>query len=102
MGIQARCIVVGTAAARLVSRGVAGPSLARPVRSALSAGVQGSSAKLLRTVAGCNPGTTDEDLRKALLKFIADFANWDLASNHTYVDVSRALVRRHTRKGHPL
>ena len=29
-------------------------------------------------VAGCNPGTTDEDLRKALLKFIGDFANWDL------------------------
>ena len=27
--------------------------------------------KLLRAVAGCNPGTTDEDLRKALLKFIA-------------------------------
>src|SRR5882724_4890435 len=37
----------------------------------------------LRQVAGCNPGTTDEDLRKALLKFIADFANWDLASNRT-------------------
>jgi putative DNA methylase len=49
--------------------------------------------KLLRQVAGCNPGTTDEDLRKALLKFIADFANWDLASNRTYLDVSRALVK---------
>ncbi|TVR84791.1 MAG: DUF1156 domain-containing protein [Rhodospirillales bacterium] len=48
--------------------------------------------KLLRQVAGCNPGTTDEDLRKALLRFIADFANWDLASNRTYLDVSRALV----------
>src|SRR5438552_1203315 len=30
--------------------------------------------KLLRQVAGCNPGITDEDLRKALLRFIADFA----------------------------
>lgn len=49
--------------------------------------------KLLRQVAGCNPGTTDEDLRKALLKFIGDFSNWDLASNRTYLDVSRALVK---------
>jgi adenine-specific DNA methylase len=32
-------------------------------------------------------------LRQALLKFIADFANWDLASNRTYIDVSRALVK---------
>ena len=49
--------------------------------------------KLLRQVAGCNPGTTDEELRKALFKFIADFANWDTASNRTYLDVSRALVK---------
>ncbi len=49
--------------------------------------------KLLRQVGGCSPGTTDEDLRKALLRFIADFANWDLASNRTYLDVSRALVK---------
>jgi putative DNA methylase len=48
--------------------------------------------KLLQQVPGCNPGTTDVDLRKALLKFIADFANWDLASNRTYLDVSRALI----------
>ncbi len=49
--------------------------------------------KLLRQVAGCNPGATDEDLRKALLKFIGDFANWDLAWNRTYLDVSHALVK---------
>src|SRR2546426_1547856 len=49
--------------------------------------------KLLPQVGGCNPGTRDEDLRKALLKFIADFANWDLAANRTYLEVSRALVR---------
>ncbi len=49
--------------------------------------------KLLRQVAGCNPGTTDADLRKALLKFIGDFANWDLASNRTYLEISRALVK---------
>lgn len=42
---------------------------------------------------GCNPGTTDEDLRKALLKFIADSANWDNAARPTYLEVSRALVK---------
>src|SRR5690349_199162 len=36
---------------------------------------------------------SDEDLRTALLKFIADFANWDRATNRTYLDVSRALVK---------
>lgn len=49
--------------------------------------------KLLRSVGGCNPGTTDEDLRKALLRFVADFANWDNATKSTYLDVSRALVK---------
>lgn len=38
-------------------------------------------------------GTGDVGLRKALFKFIADFANWDLAANRNYVQVSRALVR---------
>jgi adenine-specific DNA methylase len=38
-------------------------------------------------------GPTDEDLRKALLKFIADFANWDLAANRIYLGVSRGLVK---------
>ncbi|MGH8567079.1 MAG: DUF1156 domain-containing protein, partial [Gammaproteobacteria bacterium] len=49
--------------------------------------------KRLREVGGCNPGTTDEDLRRALLRFIADFANWDLAAHRTYIEVSRALVK---------
>ncbi len=48
---------------------------------------------LLPRVGGCNPGTTDEDLRKALLKFIADFASWDNAAQRTYLEVSRALVK---------
>ena len=47
----------------------------------------------LPQVAGCRPDTTDEGLRKALLRFIADFANWDLAANQIYLDVSRALVK---------
>jgi putative DNA methylase len=38
-------------------------------------------------------GPKDEDLRRALLKFIADFANWDLAANRTYLDVARALMK---------
>ena len=49
--------------------------------------------KLLPQVGGCPPGTTDEDLRKALLKIIADFANWDNAAQSTYLEVSRALVK---------
>ena len=38
-------------------------------------------------------GTADENLRKALLKFIGDFANWDLSSDATYLEVSRGLVK---------
>ncbi|MGE3343563.1 MAG: DUF1156 domain-containing protein [Vicinamibacterales bacterium] len=49
--------------------------------------------KRLPEVGGCNPGTTDEQLRAALLKFIANFANWDNASQPVYLDVSRALVK---------
>ena len=36
---------------------------------------------------------SDADLRKALLNFIADFANWDLAADPTYLKVGRDLVR---------
>ena len=42
---------------------------------------------------GCGGGETDEDLRRGLLKFIADFANWDVAAHPAYLEVSRALVR---------
>jgi adenine-specific DNA methylase len=38
-------------------------------------------------------GFKNEDLRKSLLKFIGDFANWDLSSDRTYVEVSRGLVK---------
>ena len=48
--------------------------------------------RLLPTV-GAGRGATDEDMRKGLLKFIADFANWDLAAKPTYLEVSRALVK---------
>ena len=36
---------------------------------------------------------TDEGLRRTLLKFIADFANWDNAANDDYLRTGRALVR---------
>jgi putative DNA methylase len=37
--------------------------------------------------------SNDGDLRKALLKFIGDFSNWDLSTNQTYLEVSRGLVK---------
>ena len=36
---------------------------------------------------------TDMDLRKALLKFISDFANWDYAAKSEYLETGRGLVR---------
>ncbi|RTH20142.1 DNA methyltransferase [Thermus scotoductus] len=38
-------------------------------------------------------GPSDEDLRRALLGFIANFANWDLAAQSAYLGVSRDLVK---------
>lgn len=38
-------------------------------------------------------GPKNDDLRHSLLKFIGDFANWDLSSDRTYLEVSRGLVK---------
>jgi len=38
-------------------------------------------------------GAKDENLRQSLLKFIGDFANWDLLTDRTYLEVSRGLVK---------
>ncbi len=38
-------------------------------------------------------GVTDIHLRQALLKFIADFANWDAAADPVYLDAAHALVK---------
>ena len=35
----------------------------------------------------------DEGLRRTLLKFIADFANWDRAADRAWLDTGRALVK---------
>ncbi len=48
--------------------------------------------KLLPTIRG-NVGPTDEELRKALLEFIGDFASWEMSSNRSYLEVSRELVK---------
>ena len=50
-------------------------------------------ARQLLPSVGCGRGETDERLRQGLLKFIANFANWDNAAEHTHLDVSRALVK---------
>ncbi len=50
-----------------------------------------AARKLLPTVGG-GKGKSDTDLRRGLLKFIADFANWDNAANSTFLDVGRSLV----------
>jgi adenine-specific DNA methylase len=54
-------------------------------------GFKMKARQLLPQVQG-TPGVGDEGLRKALLKFIADFANWNLAAHRSYLEISRALV----------
>ena len=49
--------------------------------------------RLLKPMPNCGPATTDLELRKALLSFIADFANWDNSANVTYLECARGLVR---------
>lgn len=48
--------------------------------------------KLLPQVGGGSIGTNAK-LREGLLKFIGDFANWDLSANTTYLAVARGLVK---------
>ena len=36
---------------------------------------------------------TDDGLRKVLLRFIADFANWDNAAREEYLETGRGLVQ---------
>ena len=47
---------------------------------------------LLPPIAG-KIGLQDIDLRKAILRFIGAFANWDLSSHPAYLEVSRGLVK---------
>ena len=40
-----------------------------------------------------NPGLNDLDLRRELLRFIGDLANWDNATSATYLEAARAMVK---------
>ncbi len=67
-----------------------------PIRAIRTARKSSISKRAFSSCVRCpadNPDTADNELRKALLKFIADFASWTLAANRTYLDVSRALVK---------
>lgn len=55
-------------------------------------GFKQKARQLLPSVQG-QVGTSDEQLQKALLRFIGDFASWELTSNRRYVEVARALVK---------
>jgi putative DNA methylase len=44
----------------------------------------------------------DEGLRKALLNFVGDFANWNLSADRSYTETARALVRSAHPDGTPL
>ena len=35
----------------------------------------------------------DDGLRRALLKFIGDFSNWDLSNNSLYEETARSLIK---------
>lgn len=48
--------------------------------------------KLLAKLPG-SIGPKDEDLRRALLRFIGDFANWDVSSHPVWLEVGRGLVK---------
>jgi ribA/ribD-fused uncharacterized protein len=52
-----------------------------------------AKAKKLLPQVGCGKGETDAKLREGLLKFIGDFANWDFATNATFLEVARGLVK---------
>lgn len=47
-------------------------------------------------------GSSDEDLRTALLRFIGAFANWDNSTNPTFLEVGRGLIKAAHPKETPL
>ena len=49
--------------------------------------------RLLAPVPMISLGPDDEGLRKALLKFIADFSNWDNSASQTYLECAQGLVK---------
>lgn len=63
-----------------------------PCSPACPATFKKKARSLLSGVPG-KVGTTDDELQRALLNFIANFASWDLAADRTYIDIARGLVR---------
>ena len=51
-----------------------------------------ASREILRATPG-RIGSSDAELRQALLDFIGDFANWEHAANPTFLEVGRGLVK---------
>ena len=58
--------------------------------------------RVLEPVPGVQPSTTDDDLRGALLTFIATFSSWDLARSPVFLEAARALVSAANDDGPPL
>jgi adenine-specific DNA methylase len=52
-----------------------------------------SQARGLLPRVGCGKGESDDAMRQGLLKFIGEFANWDLCAQPAYLEVARGLVR---------
>ena len=88
--------MVGAAAVGGLPGYALGVTFAGPGRPELPGGFQEASTgtaaapspRLLGTI-----GPKDEDLRRALLKFIGDFANWDNSNHPIYLEVGRGLVK---------
>ena len=57
--------------------------------------------KLLQQLTG-NVGPDDITLRKAILKFIGDFADWDNAGNPVFLEIGRGLVKAAYPEENPL
>jgi len=54
---------------------------------------KGRARRLLAPMPNGSSTKTDADLRKALLSFIADFANWDNSAKPAYLECARGLVK---------
>ena len=70
-----------------VQYGMGAEALANRLSAPLS-----QARELLQRVPG-HVRADDKGLQRGLLRFIGDFANWDLSSNAAYLDVSRGLGR---------
>jgi len=54
---------------------------------------RGEARRLLNPMPNCGATGSNKELRDALLKFIADFANWDNSAKPAYLECARGLVK---------